>query len=200
MEAVNAGDAATIESLTALSRGSDGSQSRARTRLACCIELQRELERAVAARWGDDAAKSFGGPFMSFTEADRAAVTKAKVDLRLENFEALIVTGPGVAPIALRWTRSDEQWKVIVRMVSTMFDGSAAGRQAEENTAARLKYLLGVERSLFHVAWRVREKRIESAEAARKELDDSIKRAADPDSIAMEPTEKAEANERLNGK
>jgi hypothetical protein len=183
MDAVNAGDDVTLGNLIFV-RTDGGAQSQGRTAVIKCIVEQRALERAVAARWGADAAKEFGGAFMSFTPADRAAVEKARIDVH-EREEVHVITGPNVAPIVLRRVRSDGQWQVALRVVSSMVDGGGSGR-SEESTQSRLKYLERVQQALSYVGRRVGEKRIDTAAAARRELDDAMKRVAEQKDVLTE--------------
>lgn len=176
MDAVNAGDGRTLDQLIYV-RNDGVAQGRGRTAVIKCIEQQRALERAAAARWGTDAAREFGGAFMSFTAADRTAVEKARIDVRVD--EVHVITGPNVAPIVVRRNRTDGQWQVVLRVVSLMVDVGGTGRQAEESTPTRLKYLERVQQALSDVARRVSEKRVDTAAAARKELDDLMKRVAE---------------------
>jgi hypothetical protein len=175
MDAVNAGDGRTLDQLIYV-RNDGMVQSRGRTAVIKCIEQQRALERAATARWGADAANDFGGSFMSFTPADRAAVEKARIDV---HDEAHVIIGPNVAPIVVRRNRTDGQWQVVVRVVSSMVDGGAPGRQSEESTPTRLKYLDRVQQALSDVTLRVSERRIDTAAAARKELDEAMRRVAE---------------------
>jgi vacuolar-type H+-ATPase subunit I/STV1 len=99
-----------------------------------------------------------------------------------------VITGPNVAPIVLRHVRPDGQWQVALRVVSSLVDAGVAGRQSEESTKARLAYLERVREALSYVARRVGEKRIDTPAAARKELDDAMKRAAEQKDV---PTERA---------
>lgn len=189
MEAVNAGDGPTIESLIFAPR-SDDAQQKGLRHLARCIELQRALERAAAARWGaDGGAAVSGGAMTSFTAADRAAVERAKVDVSGASDTAHLVTGPGVAPIVVRRSRIDGQWRISLR---AFLEGMTAMRQGDDVARTRLDHLKGVERALFHVAWLVRQKRVDTPAAARRELDDALKRAAEQKPVEMDDVEKAE--------
>jgi hypothetical protein len=203
MDAVNAGDARTVEDLiSVMARTRVQSQFLGRAVVARCVEWQRALERAAAARWGADAAKAFGGVLLSFTDADRAAVANAKVFLRAGDNSAVLITGVGVAPVLLR-SGGDGQWRVVLRLVSYLFDvgggpGGGGGGGAEDSTRVRLRYLDRVERALFHVAWRVREKQIPTVEAARKELEDAIRLAGEQKDVTMDPAAAAQLNARVS--
>jgi hypothetical protein len=185
MDAVNAGDRRALDELIYV-RTENRVQSRGRAAVIKCIEQQRALERAVAARWGENAAKEFGGAFMSFTPADRAAVEKARIDVR-EREEVHVITGPNVAPIVLRHGRSDGQLQVVLRGVIAMVDGGGMGRPADDGTKPRMAYLDRVQQALSYVAKRVSDKQVETPAAARKELDDAMRRAAELKDVATEP-------------
>jgi hypothetical protein len=192
MDAVNAGDVPGIEAVllgpTENRPNEINPRTYGRTHLVKCIELQRALERAVAARWGEAIVGEFGGAAVCFTPADRAAVERASVHVPGEADEAHVVTAPGVAPIVLR--RSNGQWKISIR---TFLEGVGSRRPGEDGPN-RPTYLDGVEQALFHAAWLVREKKAETPAAARKALDEALKLAADRNQIVMDDAERAQWN------
>jgi hypothetical protein len=146
------------------------------TALIECIVAQRDLERAIVARWGAGVSGSVAGQSF-FSPADRALVESARVELTSEN-DAMMLLASGVSPITLHYSRVEGRWRVVlVGTITSLYDGFE--RTPEPGSIKRIGYLRAVAAALRQVTGQLSDGKFTSPDAVRgalqKTLEVSIK-------------------------
>ncbi len=135
-----------------------------------CIVAQRELERAIVARWGAGGAGGVAGSAF-FSPADRAQVETARVEMTGEH-EAVMILPTGVSPIMLRYSRFEGRWRVVLATVSTLYDGFE--RTPEPGSVKRIGYLRAVAGALRQVTRLLADGKLANPDAVRGALQKTL--------------------------
>jgi hypothetical protein len=146
------------------------------TALIDCIVAQRDLERAIVARWGAGASGSVAGQSF-FSPADRALIESARIELTSEH-DAMMLLSAGVSPIVLHYSRFEGRWRVVlVGTITSLYDGFE--RTPEPGSIKRIGYFRAVATALRQVTRQLSDGKFTSPDAVRaalqKTLEASIK-------------------------
>jgi hypothetical protein len=147
-----------------------------------CIVFQRALESAMAERWGEEAVSAMAKRTM-FSAADLAAVAGARVDQR-ESGDEVVVLPPPHSPMVVR-PCSDGEWRVVLRAVHTLVDGSSIEHSAElpprrlpeQGSREKIEYIRGVGLTLRRTAKAVSDGQFSSPAQASAALQTALDRA-----------------------
>lgn len=144
-----------------------------------CIVAQRELERAVVARWGAQEARRVAASQSFFSPADRSLVESARVEMNNERGGAIMLLSSGVAPIELRYSRFEGRWRVVLSTLSSLYDGFE--RNPEPGSLKRIAYMRAVAGALRQVTQLTNEgSKLASPDDARAALQKSIEAQVRP--------------------
>jgi hypothetical protein len=172
MAALEAGDAEGLRLYIQTDRRV-GAQQLGLGALIDCIVSQRELERAMAKKWGESVAIRIAGPVL-FSPEDRAAVARAEVQSQGDN-EALLMFSSSVAPVALHRNYRDQRWRVRIAMISGLYDGFE--HSPSPASYKRITYLRTVAGALQFATRQVDEGKLTSPNATRAAIQRIIETA-----------------------
>ena len=170
MDAVDAGDASALRQYIHADRRV-AAQQQGLAALIDCIVAQRELERAVVARWGAEQTGRVVASQSFFSPADRALIESARVETNNEH-EAMMLLSSGVAPITLRYTRFEGRWRVVLGTISSLYEGFE--HAPEPGSQKRIGYMRAVAGSLRRVTQLTNDGKLGSPDDARAALQKAI--------------------------
>jgi hypothetical protein len=173
VNAIDAADGDALRGVIMLDyRYASSAQLQGLDALIACLKAQRDLEAAAKAKFGADGVNALAGVGeVRLSEAQRQALLTAPVEFRNER-EALVGLGPTVAPLFVRASRRDFQWRVMLRPISSLKDD--ASRTPDPPSKARIERMKGVAEVLQRIAKDVRDGRLATPADARKALTDAL--------------------------
>ena len=171
MAALEAGDGAALRLYIQIDRRV-GAQQLGAGALIDCIVSQRELERAMAKKWGESVAIRIAGPVL-FSREDRASVAKAEVQSLGDN-KALLMFSSSVSPVELHLSR-DQRWRIRLAMISGLYDGFE--HSPSPASYKRITYLRTIAGALQFATRQVEEGKLTSPNATRAAIQRIIETA-----------------------
>jgi hypothetical protein len=175
MTALETGDAEALRLYIQADRRV-GAQQMGVGALIDCIVSQRELERAMAKKWGESVAMRIAGPAL-FSPRDKAAVASAEVQSQGDN-EALLIFSPSVAPVTLHRNFRDRRWRIRLAMISGLYDGFE--HAPSPSSYKRITYLRTVAGALQFATRKVEEGKLTSPNATRAAIQRIIETTIQP--------------------
>jgi hypothetical protein len=167
LDAIDAGDAPALRALIHVERRfSSIARGQGLDALVQCVAAQRAMEAAARKQFGDAAVAVLGAD-MQFSAAERKAMTEGPVEF--QDFQAMIVLGPSVAPLELRWSRRDGVWRVVLRTIETLQDDSS--RNPEQGSQMRIDRMNHAAAALRRVTEQIRNGEFKTPADARHALD-----------------------------
>jgi hypothetical protein len=146
-----------------------------------CIVAQRELERAVVARWGAQGAGRVVASGSFFSPTDRTLIESASVEMNNERGGAIMLLSSGVAPIELRYSRFEGRWRVVLSTLRSLYDGFE--RNPEPGSLKRIGYMRAVAGALRRVSQLTSDGKLASPDDARAALQKAIESQIKPPQI-----------------
>jgi hypothetical protein len=177
MKALDAGDANALRLYIHADRRVTA-QQQGLAALIDCIVAQRELERAVVARWGAEGTGRVVASQSFFSTTDRALIESASVEMNNEHGGAIMLLSSGVAPIELRYSRFEGRWRVVLGTLSSLYDGFE--RTPEPGSLKRIGYMRAVAGALRQVTQLTNDGKLGSPDDARTALQKAIESQIKP--------------------
>jgi hypothetical protein len=143
-----------------------------------CIVAQRDLERAVVARWGAPVTGRVVASQSFFSPADRTLVESARVEMNNEHGGAVMLLSSGVAPIELRYSRFEGRWRIMLDALRSLYDGFE--HTPEPGSLKRIGYMHAVAGALRQVTQLTNDGKLASPDDARVALQKAIESQIKP--------------------